>query len=69
MAQRHHEHRKVPPTAANYLSAAFAIGEMPVESLVPTVVRKNLMPIVLLHGDYHTESVRNISPRSFRLLG
>ncbi|KAK3484618.1 Alpha/Beta hydrolase protein [Neurospora hispaniola] len=50
-------HREVPPTVATCPPGAFSIGQMRVESLTPTVIRKNLMPIILLHGDYHTASV------------
>ncbi|KAK3496488.1 Alpha/Beta hydrolase protein [Neurospora crassa] len=50
-------HREVPPTAATCPPDAFSIGQMRVESLTPTVIRENLMPIILLYGDYHTASV------------
>ncbi|KAJ4419711.1 hypothetical protein N0V85_000882 [Neurospora sp. IMI 360204] len=61
MAQRHHE---VPPTAATCHPGAFSIGQMRVESLAPIVIRKNLMPIILLHGDYHTGSMWLTKPDS-----
>ncbi|KAK3951592.1 Alpha/Beta hydrolase protein [Pseudoneurospora amorphoporcata] len=61
MAQPHHE---APPTAATCERLAFSIGQMRVEKLVPTVNHKGLMPIILLHGDYHTGSMWLTKPDS-----
>ncbi|KAK3391526.1 Alpha/Beta hydrolase protein [Sordaria brevicollis] len=47
----------VPPAATDCDPRTFHIGQIRVESLAPSVVRKNLMPIILLHGDYHPGSM------------
>ncbi|CCC06592.1 hypothetical protein SMACR_07397 [Sordaria macrospora] len=61
MAQPHHD---VPPTAASFDRAVFSIGQMRVEKLEPTVNHRSLMPIILLHGDYHTGSMWLTKPDS-----